>query len=127
MLKVDFLRAAGFILDIAVDMTRLDDCVKGEYLKRKSTEQEYIDKHLKVTDIKYDKITNITHVIAELDDEAIKKFKSGSKDYRIMEQIKNVANICREINCANCPYGEGLGCALSKADGLPYTWKFLLD
>ena len=132
MLKVDFLRAAGFILDIVVDITHLDEDVKSEYLKRKETEQEYIDKHLEVTALKYDKITHITFAMTELDDIIIEEYKNIAKRYNtmkehpVMKAAKELAKICNKTECECCPFynfiNEDTPCYITGNKKNPAIW-----
>lgn len=123
-MKIDYLREAGFILDITVDLTQLDEDVKSEYLKRKNTEQDYIDKHLDVTILKYDKITNITFVLAKLDEDIIKEYKAIN-EHPINQIVKQLAEACDETRCDDCPYyHEGI-CRLRRTNLFPNTWSQL--
>lgn len=125
-MKVKELREAGFILDIVVDMTHLDEGVKAEYLKRKNTEQENIDKHLNVTGLKYDKITNITFVMAELDEDIKKEYKILHNS-PMPEIVAKLSRLCDKTPCSECPYGSGLYCKLKDTDDFPYRWQNMLD
>lgn len=125
-MKVSELREMGLILDISIDASNLSGQERENYRERCNHGAKWMDEHLIVLSGSYDDHTSIVYVIAKFDEEGIKRLKS-TKDYTIVEKVKQMAEACRDIKCTNCPYGEGLGCALSKADGLPYTWKFLLD
>lgn len=123
-MKIDYLREAGFILDITVDLTQLDEDVKREYLKRKNTEQDYIDKHLEVTILKYDKITNITFVLAKLDEDIIKKYKAIG-EHPMKKIVKQLAKTCDEIRCDDCPYYREGACLLKRTNSFPNMWSHL--
>lgn len=124
-MKVEFLRASGFILDITVDLTGVDEKVKSEYHKRKKTEQAYIDKHLDVDCLKYDHITHITFVLAKLDEVITEEYKKLANP--MIEKVKALADICGETDCTKCPYSKNLVCQLAKSTDLPYLWSHLLD